>query len=432
MTKFVRLITAALAVAVLSAAAVSGLYAASRAVLSGRAPVTFTAMPSGGRPDDETLSDQQDTLNNAGFNVSVNEDGVVLMASNVSSLWGDPQTYHDNLIEAGILSYRLYEGTRCERAETLTVVLDLSDYYFQTLGGSCFDGLAYAMLGNAYGMNGAVTFDIDVGIFAADGTPARTAEGRVLGGGQSVVDGREYSTYALEIILPDIGEDVMTFDVNSLNFQNSGAPDTLTLDIAAMSLVYGPDAPKRLVIQPGAAGQWAYGQPLHIHFVGRTEDQLQYALARALEGAGNFDMTYLNRGTAFSCEVFAADSGRQATLRAGVTKTKTGSYGTGAAEIRLDVFGGQGAAETADRIAVLDLCHWLAYANTQVDVSGYDLVLRHVKRTDNGFDRDGAGTVTYGNADADGLHEATCTHSGVIGYFAAGRRLYDAGRNPIV
>ena len=251
------------------------------------------------------------------------------------------------------------------------------------------------------------------------------------GGGRSVVDGREYSTYALEIILPDIGEDVMTFDVNSLNFQNSGAPDTLTLDIAAMSLVYGPDAPKRLVIQPGAAGQWAYGQPLHIHFVGRTEDQLQYALARALEGAGNFDMTYLNRGTAFSCEVFAADSGRK-TLRAGVTKTKTGSYGTGAAEIRLDVFGGQGAAETADRIAVLDLCHWLAYANTQVDVSGYDLVLCHVKRTDNGFDRDGAGTVTYGNADTDGLHKVTCTHSGGIGYFAAGRRLYDAGRNPIV
>lgn len=93
-------------------------------------------------------------------------------------------------------------------------------------------------------MNGAVTFDIDVGIFAADGTPAGTAEGQVLGGGQSVVDGREYSTYALEIILPDIGEDVMTFDVNSLNFQNSGAPDTLTLDIAAMSLVYGPDAPE--------------------------------------------------------------------------------------------------------------------------------------------------------------------------------------------
>ncbi len=429
MTKFVRLITAALAVAVLSAAAISGLYAASRAVLSGRAPVTFTAMPSGGRPDDGTLSDQRDTLNNAGFNVSV-EDGVVLMANNFESLSKDPQIYHDNLIEAGILSYRLYEGMRCERAETLTVVLDLSDYYFQTLGGSCFDGLAYAMLGNAHGMNGAVTFDIDVGIFAADGTPARTAEGQVSGGGGSVVDGRKYSTYALEIILPDIGEDVMTFDVNSLNFHNSGAPDTLTLDIAAMSLVYGPDAPKRLVIEQGAAG--VNGQPLHIHFVGRTEDQLQYALARALEGAGNFDMTYLNRGTAFSCEVFAADSGRQSTLRAGVTKTKTGSYGNGAAEIRLDVFGGQGAAETADRIAVLDLCHWLAYANTQVDVSGYDLVLRHVKRTDNGFDRDGAGTVTYGNADADGLHEVTCTHSGVIGYFAAGRRLYDADRNPIV
>ena len=45
---------------------------------------------------------------------------------------------------------------------------------------------------------------------------------------------------------------------------------------------------------------------------------------------------------------------------------------------------------------------------------------------------DGAGTVTYGNADADGLHEVTCTHVGVIGYFAEGRRLYDAGRNSIV
>lgn len=428
MTKFVRLITAALAVAVLSAAAISGLYAASRAVLSGRAPVTFTAMPSGGRPDDGTLSDQRDTLNNAGFNVSV-EDGVVLMANNFESLSKDPQIYHDNLIEAGILSYRLYEGMRCERAETLTVVLDLSDYYFQTLGGSCLDGLAYAMLGNAHGMNGAVTFDIDVGLYAADGTPAGTAEGRVSGGGRSVVDGREYSTYALELILPDIGGDVMTFDVNSLNFNNSGAPDALTLDITRMSLVYGPDAPKRLVIEPGAAGQWTEGQPLHIHFVGGTEDQLQYALARSLEGAGNFDMTYMERGDAFSCEVFAAEGG-QTVLRAGVTKTKTGNYTT--TETRIDVFGPPGQGEEADRIAVLDLCHWLAYANTQVDVSGYDLVLRHVKRTDNGFDRDGAGTVTYGNADADGLHEVTCTHSGVIGYFAAGRRLYDAGRNPIV
>lgn len=426
MTKFVRLITAALAVAVLSAAAISGLYAASRAVLSGRAPVTFTAMPSGGRPDDGTLSDQRDTLNNAGFNVSV-EDGVVLMANNFESLSKDPQIYHDNLIEAGILSYRLYEGMRCERAETLTVVLDLSDYYFQTLGGSCFDGLAYAMLGNAYGMNGAVTFDIEVGIFAADGTPAGKAKGLVSGGGQSVVDGREYSTYALEIILPDIGEDVMTFDVNSLNFNNSGAPDALTLDITRMSLVYGPDAPKRLVIEPGAAGQWTEGQPLHIHFVGGTEDQLQYALARSLEGAGNFDMTYMERGDAFSCEVFAAEGG-QTVLRAGVTKTKTGNYTT--TETRIDVFGPPGQGEEADRIAVLDLCHWLAYANTQVDVS-VDLVLRHVKRTDNGFDRDGAGTVTYGNADADGLHEVVCTHSGVIGYFAEGRRLYDAGRNPI-
>ena len=430
MTKFVRLITAALAAAALLAAAVFGLYAARRAVVSGRAPVTFTAVPSGGRPDDETLSGQMDTLNNAGFNVSVNEDGVVLMASNVESLWGDVETIHANLIEAGILSYRLYEGTRCERAETLTVVLDLSAFYFQTLGGSCFDGLAYAMLGNAYGMNGAVTFDIDVGLYAADGTPAGTAEGRVSGGGRSVVDGREYSTYALELVLPDIGEDVMTFDVNSLNFNNSGAPDTLTLDITAMPLVYGPDAPKRLIIEQGAAGTWGDGQPLHIHFVGRTEDQLQYALARALEGAGNFDMTYLDRGTAFSCEVFAAEGGQA--LRAGVTKTKTGSYGTTAAETRLDVFGLPGREEAADRIAVLDLCHWLAYANTQVDVSGYGLALRHVKRTDNGFDRDGAGTVTYGNADADGLHEVVCTHSGVIGYFAAGRRLYDAGRNPIV
>lgn len=429
MTRTLRLIAAALAAAALLAAAVFGLYAARRAVVSGRAPVTFTAMPSGGRPDDETLSDQMDTLNNAGFNVSVNEDGVVLMANNAESLWGDVETIHANLIEAGILSYRLYEGTRCERTETLTVVLDLSDYYFQTLGGSCLDGLAYAMLGNAHGMNGAVTFDIDVGLYAADGTPAGTAEGRVSGGGRSVVDGREYSTYALEIILPDIGGDVMTFDVNSLNFNNSGAPDALTLDITRMSLVYGPDAPKRLVIEPGAAGQWTDGQPLHIHFVGGTEDQLQYALARALEGAGNFDMTYMERGDAFSCEVFAAEGGGQA-LRAGVTKTKTGNYTT--TETRIDVFGPPGQGEEADRIAVLDLCHWLAYANTQVDVSGYDLVLRHVKRTDNGFDRDGAGTVTYGNADADGLHEATCTHSGVIGYFAAGRRLYDAGRNPIV
>lgn len=236
-----------------------------------------------------------------GFDVEITAGGLSVSGAFPG---GGNDKINENLRTNGILHYAKYENSLCEYLNSLIIILDFSNFFITEFTAQAFDFLYYAILGGAYEFPSYTVENIPV-YDSATGKKSRETAATFTDGTTITVDGQTITDggISLRIVLPNLGEDkTLVFDDYSLNFYNWGsmgslAPECVSIDISNLTITpkltedgkldtSGSDTFSGLKISTKAT-QTEFPpytpQCSHVHFIGRTGNQLEYALDTSIE-----------------------------------------------------------------------------------------------------------------------------------------------------
>lgn len=458
-----RIVGAFVVIALLLSAVVlpAALLASPAVNVSGGGTMTFAYDDGTDAPvpdhDQASLEEQSKVLggeNNhdpgCGFNVTIGE-GLELSLQN-GSIKKNSGDVHNNLVNAGILSYAKYENSLCENLNNLIVILDFSNYYVTHFQSNVFYSLNYALLG---GVKDFQSYSVSVPVFdSTTSKQSRTATATFFGSSISI-DGKTInsSDISLRIVLPNLGTDkTLVFDDNSLNFDGwkdkgiSLAPKNVSLDISNMSISPSLTADG----SPDWSGKPFSGLKIgenlmgdngrsHLHFIAGTENQLEYALNASIE--------YTKANTEATMEIFIKKQPTTAIadVDGGFIFTRmysriTRSGGKSVIDVIDDTVYTQGAAlSQSDLTAILEIGYWLHFrrGHTLQEINN-SILLFHQRRTaGHTVDGDKASLTIGSQTSISGVivYPMYCNHTadteegtsnGLIGFFGAGRIYFKA------
>ena len=315
------------------------------------------------------------------------------------------------------------------------------------------DGLAYAICGLSKNINPdkAFAYSVDVPVYDAitgakkeqDGSPvtqtvAFNGEGFEIEG-ESVAD---YSGFSLRLVLPNVKSEngealTVTFAESSLNVsnwqQNLGFyPGNISIDLSFMDLDReGGASIEGIEINSNATGhQGAPGSPTvtHFHFIGKTENQLEYAFNNAIEYVGGN-----NAPEGYTTEIFVKES-----LSSPFTRLYTRVLkNAGKAEIVVVDSAATDGQSDRDILAILELCYWFKYEKQEQNVDEKYLISHQRRLSDNTLDGERARVAVSWNTAVEvagvTAYEVRCEHNaeGLIGYFTEDRTFFGADGRPI-
>ena len=474
----IRLILTAVLAFITAAVLSFAVFAATNVRLTGSGGLEYEA--SGEQPPDpvtppktpEEEKVQYDRLTDSGF--AVEEGKIDQLQPSQGSLWDPDKTPKDmnyalravkeengQLVPTGekpILSFAIYDGAVCDYVNELVIILDFSSFYITSFGSYFMDGLAYAICGLSKNINPdkAFAYSVDVPVYDAitgakkeqDGSPvtktvAFNGEGFEIEG-ESVAD---YSGFSLRLVLPNVKSEngealTVTFAESSLNVsnwqQNLGFyPGNISIDLSFMDLDReGGASIEGIEINSNATGhQGAPGSPTvtHFHFIGKTENQLEYAFNNAIEYVGGN-----NAPEDYTTEIFVKES-----LSSPFTRLYTRVLkNAGKAEIVVVDSAATDGQSDRDILAILELCYWLKYEKGVQDIDGKYLISHQRRLSDNKLDGERAQvSVSWDDTeliDGKAAHAVVCAHQpgsagegGLIGYFTADRTFFGADGLPI-
>lgn len=408
--------------------------------------------------DSEEIEKQEQQLGNSGFVTETNENGDIVLKDNQKSFDGSKPDmtidYHKQLVENGILSYMRYEGSPCAILNDLIVVLDFSDFYITSFEAQSIDGLALALLGDSNYTS--TSFTEPLTIYKPDRTNYDTADTTVSLHGFSdiyVTNGEKrekVNSYSLRILLPGIEGKVITFQKSSLNFATTvimnpsldASPKNIAIDLSNMPLTRDAETGRihGIDLSPEATKSDSYGNAgecYHFHFIGKTENQLEYAFANAL------DYTETTTHDGYVTEIFIKESTSFSHLYTGIeTAVRTNGSGGNITyqrtpTVKIYDAAAYGEPQPDDIYAEVDLFRWLKLVHNGTEHMHQSVSFEH-------YHRDGDHTIgeTVGelecNFDTPALHEGkyyyevTCSHNegngedpSVLGYFDEEGNVYD-------
>lgn len=465
----IRLILTAVLAFITAAVLSFAVFAATNVRLTGSGGLEYEA--SGEQPPDpvtppktpEEEKVQYDRLTDSGF--AVEEGKIDQLQPSQESLWEKTpkdmnyalravKEENGQLVPTGekpILSYAIYDGAVCDYVNELVIILDFSSFYITSFGSYFMDGLAYAICGLSNNPSKAFAYSVDVPVYDAitgakkeqDGSPvtktvAFNGEGFEIEG-ENVED---YSGFSLRLVLPNIKSEngealTVTFAESSLNVsnwrQNLGFyPGNISIDLSFMDLDReGGASIKGIEINSNATGHiGAPGSPTvtHFHFIGKTENQLEYAFNNAIEYVGGNNVP-----EGYTTEIFVKES-----LSSPFTRLYTRVLkNAGKAEIVVVDSAATDGQSDRDILAILELCYWFKYEKQEQNVDAKYLISHQRRLSDNTLDGERARVAVSWNTAVEvaGVvaYEVRCEHNaeGLIGYFTADRTFFGADGRPI-
>lgn len=365
------------------------------------------------------LAGESSTDRGCGFDVEITDGGLSVSGAFPD---GGNDKINENLRTNGILHYAKYENSLCEYLNNLIIILDFSNFFITEFTAQAFDFMYYAILGGAYEFPSYTVENIPV-YDSATGKKSRETAATFTDGTTITVDGQTITDggISLRIVLPNLGEDkTLVFDDYSLNFYNWGsmgslAPECVSIDISNLTITpkltedgkldtSAADTFSGLKISTKATQIWFPADTCsHIHFIGSTGNQLEYALDTSVE------FTKANTDT----EIDIIDSA--------IFKTQP---------------------TEADLVALLETGHWLHFRlGESIETINSDYILYHQRRSgDNSlFNEKALLTIDAAPIEISGLtvYKMSCAHSddegekgSFVGYFGAGRTYFKDDQTP--
>lgn len=391
-----------------------------------------------------------------GFDVKITDGGLSVSGA---SPGGGNDKINENLRTNGILHYAKYENSLCEYLNNLIIILDFSDFFITEFTAQAFDFLYYAILGGA---NEFLSYTVEnIPVYdSATGQESRKATA-VFNGSQITVDGQTITDggISLRIVLPNLGEDkTLIFDDYSLNFYNWGsmgslAPECVSIDISNLTIT--PKLTEDGKLDTGAADTFSglkistkatqtefppyTPQCSHVHFIGRTGNQLEYALDTSIE--------FTKANTDTETEIFIRQPSTYETdpeSKFIFTRMYSRVYQAGS-KTNIDIIDSavfKTQPTEADLVALLETGHWLHFRlGETIETINSDYALYHQRRSgDNSLFEEKAQLTIDGTAiEINGVtvYKMSCEHSddegekgSFVGYFGAGRKYFKDDKNP--
>lgn len=391
-----------------------------------------------------------------GFEVEITDGGLSVSGA---SPGGGNDKINENLIENGILHYAKYENSLCEYLNNLIIILDFSNFFITEFTAQAFDFLYYAILGGANEFLSYTVKNIPV-YNSATGQESRKATA-VFNGSQITVDGQTITDggISLRIVLPNLGEDkTLVFDDYSLNFYNWGsmgslAPECVSIDISNLTIT--PKLTEDGKLDTSAADTFSglkistkatqtefppyTPQCSHVHFIGRTGNQLEYALDTSVE--------FTKANTDTETEIFIRQPSTYETdpeSKFIFTRMYSRVYQAGS-KTNIDIIDSavfKTQPTEADLVALLETGHWLHFRlGETIEKINSDYALYHQRRSgDNSLFEEKAQLTIDGTAiEINGVtvYKMSCAHSddegakgSFVGYFGAGRKYFKYNYDP--
>lgn len=389
-----------------------------------------------------------------GFEVEITDGGLSVSGA---SPGGGNDKINKNLIENGILHYAKYENSLCKYLNNLIIILDFSDFFITEFTAQAFDFLYYAILGGANEFLSYTVKNIPVYNSATGKKSRETAA--TFNGTTITVDGQTDGGISLRIVLPNLGEDkTLIFDDYSLNFYNWGsmgslAPECVSIDISNLTITpkltedgkldtSGSDTFSGLKISTKAT-QTEFPpytpQCSHVHFIGRTGNQLEYALDTSVE--------FTKANTDTETEIFIRQPTTDETdpeSKFIFTRMYSRVYQAGS-KTNIDIIDSavfKTQPTEADLVALLETGHWLHFRlGESIETINSDYVLYHQRRSgDNSLFEEKAQLTIDGTAiEINGVtvYKMSCEHSddegekgSFVGYFGAERKYFKYNYDP--
>lgn len=391
-----------------------------------------------------------------GFDVEITDGGLSVSGAFPG---GGNDKINENLIENGILHYAKYENSLCKYLNNLIIILDFSDFFITEFTAQAFDFLYYAILGGANEFLSYTVKNIPV-YNSATGQESRKATA-VFNGSQITLDGQTITDggISLRIVLPNLGEDkTLIFDDYSLNFYNWGsmgslAPECVSIDISNLTIT--PKLTEDGKLDTGAADTFSglkistkatqtefppyTPQCSHVHFIGRTGNQLEYALDTSVE--------FTKANTDTETEIFIRQPTTDETdpeSKFIFTRMYSRVYQAGS-KTNIDIIDSavfKTQPTEADLVALLETGHWLHFRlGETIEKINSDYALYHQRRSgDNSLFEEKAQLTIDGTAiEINGVtvYKMSCAHSddegakgSFVGYFGAGRKYFKYNYDP--
>ena len=404
--------------------------------------------------NEEELKDNVTKLNDCGFSASVADGGLALSDL---ALGGGEETFHENLVKHGILSFAKYKNSLCKNLENVIIILDFSDFYVTRFKQYFLQGLTYAIMGNPNSGDDFFKYTVEVPVYNSanggnqEGTvTAAFGEGKVVVGGTSLSAGG----LSLRIVLPNLGEGkTITFDNYSLNLYNWGnagslAPENISIDISntqiqantttvdgvSTTTFTGLSLAQKLT-QHNYGGDENIGSCQHLHFIAKSAAQLEYALDTAI--------TQSQDNSAESWEIYIKETPSTAAEQTETKFIYTQIYAKVLQEsgkTRIDIIDSavNDTTDNSDIIAVLETAYWLHFRKgvALADINAA-YALKHVHRTsENVLGASAVLTVNTTPETINGVsvYSVTCAHTGewqILGYFGAERKYFNSGKETL-
>lgn len=402
------------------------------------------------------LAGENNNDRGCGFDVEITAGGLSVSGAFPG---GGNDKINENLRTNGILHYAKYENSLCEYLNSLIIILDFSNFFITEFTAQAFDFLYYAILGGAYDFPSYTVENIPV-YNSATGQESRKATA-VFNGSQITLDGQTISStdIALRIVLPNLGEDkTLVFDDFSLNFFNWNmymniVPECVSIDMSNLTITpkltedgkldtSGSDTFSGLKISTKAT-QTEFPpytpQCSHVHFIGRTGNQLEYALDTSIE----FTKANINTET----EIFIRQPTTDETdpeSKFIFTRMYSRVYQAGS-KTNIDIIDSavfKTQPTEADLVALLETGHWLHFRlGETIETINSDYALYHQRRSgDNSLFEEKAQLTIDGTAiEINGVtvYKMSCAHSddegakgSFVGYFGAERKYFKYNYDP--
>ena len=390
-----------------------------------------------------------------GFDVEITDGGLSVSGAYPS---GGNEKINENLIKNGILHYAKYENSLCEYLNNLIIILDFSDFFITEFTAQAFDFMYYAILGGAYEFPSYTVENIPV-YDSATGKKSRETAATFTDGTTITVDGQTITDggISLRIVLPNLGEDkTLVFDDYSLNFYNWGsmgslAPECVSIDISNLTITpkltedgkldtSAADTFSGLKISTKATQIWFPADTCsHIHFIGSTGNQLEYALDTSVE--------FTKANTDTETEIFIRQPSTYETdpeSKFIFTRMYSRVYQAGS-KTNIDIIDSaifKTQPTEADLVALLETGHWLHFRlGESIETINSDYILYHQRRSgDNSlFNEKALLTIDAAPIEISGLtvYKMSCAHSddegekgSFVGYFGAGRTYFKDDQTP--
>lgn len=413
--------------------------------------------------DQDSLDEQSKILAGAdrndrgcGFEVEITDGGLSVSGAYPS---GGNDKINENLIENGILHYAKYENSLCKYLNNLIIILDFSDFFITEFTAQAFNFMYYAILGGAYEFPSYTVENIPV-YDSATGKKSRETDATFTDGTTITVDGQTITDggISLRIVLPNLGEDkTLVFDDYSLHFYDWGnmgslAPECVSIDISNLTIT--PKLTEDGKLDTGAADTFSglkistkatqpdflsTPQCSHIHFIGRTGNQLEYALDTSVE--------FTKANTDTETEIFIRQPSTDESdpeSKFIFTRMYSRVYQAGS-KTNIDIIDSavfKTQPTEADLVALLETGHWLHFRlGESIETINSDYVLYHQRRSgDNSlFEEKVLLTIDAAPIDISGVtvYKMSCEHSddegekgSFVGYFGAGRKYFKDDYTP--